>query len=113
MKNLLLKHEKELFSATFCNSREHLERILSKDFFEYGKSGKIYDRESTISALMSMTKDKNIEISQFEITELHDDVIIVHYISSHRDDNSQALRTSIWRLEDGDWKLLFHQGTPC
>jgi hypothetical protein len=25
----------------------------------------------------------------------------------------RSLRSSLWRREDGMWRMAFHQGTPC
>jgi len=112
MKDLLLQYEKDFFNAEFCGSRANLETRLSKDFIEYGKSGSIHDRESTIRALMDLSEDKQIEIAQFEITALDDEIVLVHYTSYDKDENSYSLRTSIWKIEGGNWKIYFHQGTP-
>jgi hypothetical protein len=111
MEKLILQYEKDLFSAKFCKNRLNLESRLSKNFIEYGKSGYIYDRESTINALMNLQEDKQIEIMQFELIELNENILLVHYISHHKEDDSYALRTSIWKNEDDKLKLYFHQGT--
>ena len=112
MKDLILQYEKDFFNAEFCSSMANLDGRFSKDFFEYGKSGSVYYRECSINALMGLSKDKQIEITQFELTPLSENVLLVHYISYNREDNSYALRTSIWKTEDSNWKLYFHQGTP-
>jgi hypothetical protein len=112
MKKLILQYEKDFFSKDFCNNRTNLESRLSQEFIEYGKSGYIYDRKNSINALLEISKDRDIEIMQFEITELCENVLLAHYISHHKDNNSYALRTSIWKIEDNTWKLYFHQGTP-
>ena len=50
------------------------------------------------------------EISNFDINPLSDTVILATYqIVVNK---SKSLRSSIWVLEDRDWKVKFHQGTP-
>jgi len=112
MNEKILQYEKDFFSFKFCSNRANLENRLAKDFFEYGKSGMIHTRENTINSLASLTEDRRIEIINFELTVLSEDVLLVHYTSWHKDDDLYTLRTSIWRYEDGEWKLYFHQGTP-
>lgn len=112
MKDLILQYEKDFFSAEFCSNRANLDSRFSKDFFEYGKSGTVYDRECSMNALMRLSKDRQIQITQFELTTLSENVLLIHYISHNKEDNSYALRTSIWKMENSNWKLYFHQGTP-
>jgi len=112
MNEKILQYEKDFFNINFCCSRENLENRLSKDFFEYGKSGVIHNRKSTINSLVSLTEDRRIEIINFELTALSESVLLVHYTSWHKDDDLYVLRTSIWKIEDGEWKMYFHQGTP-
>ena len=112
MKDIILQYEKDFFNLEFCSNRINLEQRFSKGFIEYGKSGYIYDRESTITALMNLSEDKQIEITQFELTSLNESVLLANYISNDKNDNSYVLRTSVWKIEDNTWKLFFHQGTP-
>jgi hypothetical protein len=60
---------------------------------------------------MGLSEDKKFDIMQFQLDKLSENVILAHYISHDKDDNSYALRTSIWKKEDKEWKLYFHQGT--
>ena len=113
MKNLILQYEKDFFRLEFCKNRKNLESRLSKDFLEYGKSGSVYNRDDSISRLMKLPKDNLIEIIQFELNTLSDSVLLARYISHHKENNSYARRTSIWKIEDNEWKLYFHQGTSC
>ena len=112
MKELILGYEKDFFSQSFCSNIKNLESRLSKEFYEYGKSGSVHDRAIVINSLNNLPSDRQIEILQFELTQLSECVLLVNYISHHKDDNSYVLRTSIWINEDETWKLFFHQGTP-
>jgi len=112
IKEMILQYEKDFFNLEFCSNRLNLENRLSKDFVEYGKSGCVYDRESTITALLDLSENRWIDITQFELTSLSENILLVNYISYDRSVNSHALRTSIWKKEDNAWKLYFHQGTP-
>jgi len=113
MNEMILQYEKDLFCFEFCSNRENLENRLAKGFVEYGSSGAVYDRESIINALVSLSKDRVIEIIDFVLSELTKEVLLAHYISYHKDEERYALRTSIWKFENSEWKIYFHQGTPC
>jgi len=110
--DLILQYEKDFFSFNFCSNRAKLENRLASDFVEYGSSGVIYDRESTINALVGLTRDRPIEIHNFKLSVLSKDILLAHYITHHKDDGKYALRTSIWKFENSNWKMYFHQGTP-
>lgn len=109
MKDLLEECEKLLFKKEFCSKRENLEKIFHKDYFEYGKSGKKFSREGTIKFLIN-SGNRKIEISDFNTKQIDSRTFIVHYKSIH-DGKIVCLRTSIWLLENNEYKLYFHQGT--
>lgn len=111
MKSMILKYEMDFFDAEFCRSRSNLENRLSVDFMEYGKSGRVYRRNDMIELLLD-SPNRYIKIEDFELTALHEDYFLVHYLSINIDDHSKALRTSIWKREEGLLKMFFHQGTP-
>lgn len=110
MKAEILKYEMDFFDEEFCRSQNNLENRLSADFMEYGKSGRVYHRRDTIDALLG-SQSRNIRIEGFELTALHEELFLVHYLSTHLEDHVKALRTSIWKREEGLLKMLFHQGT--
>ena len=113
LESMILQFEKDFFDVDFCCSKINLENRLSVNFYEYGKSGVIYDRDRTIYMLSTMRNNKNITIDNFSATLLDENVIIAHYLSQDIDSGQYALRTSIWKKEDDLWKMFFHQGTPC
>lgn len=110
MKAAILKYEMDFFDEGFCQSRNNLENRLSAGFVEYGKSGRVYHRRDTIDALHG-SPSRNIRIEDFELTVHYEDLFIAHYLSIDLVDHSKALRTSIWKREEGLLKIFFHQGT--
>ena len=110
--DLILEYEKDFFDKNFCDNRSNLEERLAPNFIEYGKSGKTYDRGNAIKALCDLPQNRQIEITNFKVSQLSCDALLARYISHDLKDDAYALRTSIWKYEDGKWKLYFHQGTP-
>ena len=49
------------------------------------------------------------EVRDFEVRPLSGDIMLVTYRSGRAD--MFALRSSIWRLRGGKWRMTFHQGT--
>lgn len=105
----LLEYENLLFKKSFCSKKENLEKIFHKDFSEFGKSGRIFNREGTINYLLN-SEDRNIQILDFAVNQIDEKTFIVHYKSKH-DGKQMVLRTSIWIYENKEFKLYFHQGT--
>jgi len=112
IKNVILQYEKDLFSCNFCNNRVNLENRLATNFVEYGSSGAIYDRDSIINALVGLSQDRDIEIMDFQLTVLSESILLANYISYHKGNGKYVLRTSVWKFENNNWKMYFHQGTP-
>ena len=111
LKQLILQYEKDFFKKGFCNKRYNLELRIHDEFMEFGQSGCVYYKDSIIDYLINLPTDKDIEIRNFDLKQIKEDIAIVHYISLDRDSDTSAVRTSIWMKVDCDWKLYFHQGT--
>lgn len=106
--------EKLLINPKIRKTKETLDMIISEDFIEFGICGNICDKNCTINDLMN-EKEKYMKISEFRIRQLDDCVIQATYIVSNFDENGKkiknSLRSSIWRLIDENWQIIFHQGT--
>ena len=88
------------------------ETILYESFFEFGTSGKIYDK----SSILSLVNEKGLTeipyiITKFNVNLLSENIAHVTYQTESLVDSSKSLRSSIWRYENTCWYLYFHQGT--
>jgi len=74
----------------------------------------VMDNRDKIIASMSGPPWSSFEISEARTFHLSDDVAIVAYrANSVRQGNHyEALFNSAYVLENGEWKLAFHQQTP-
>ena len=90
-----------------------MERTLAPDFFEFGRSGRIYSREDTLG-LESQPIDARLPLKNFEARLLSPDVALVTYISAVTYNGVEDIgnRSSIWSRTKIGWQLRFHQGTP-
>ena len=107
----LKRLEESLWRSETRFDRDHMERILAPGFIEFGRSGRVYSR-TEILALPPRAVDATLR--DLTVRPLADGVALLTYLSEvHSDgDGELANRSSIWTRSDGQWTLLFHQGTP-
>jgi glyoxylase I family protein len=108
--------EQRLLAADVRTNANALECLLHYDFVEFGSSGRIFDKRSTITAL-SGEAPHEYTMSDFRMTALCPEVALVTYRLARRGSPQhraiETLRSSIWKLDDGVWKMTFHQGTQA
>jgi hypothetical protein len=110
-----LRHlEEELLQAEVRGSTERLAALLADDFMEFGSSGRVFNKKQIIAALQKEAPTRR-SLTGFAATMLSEDVALVTYRATRRSKGSASavhtLRSSIWRLSNGQWQMLFHQGT--
>ena len=103
--------ETSLHRRHIRNSPEAVSDLLDDEFVEFGKSGRIYDKRLTVELLRDDDSDLIPEVRDFRIRALAPNVVLVTYLSGR--DDLFALRSSIWRLRSGKWRMTFHQGTTA
>ena len=95
-------------------SSSKLDELVDDEFFEHGTSGKVWTKEDVINALQSESFAER-EISYFKVKLLSQDIVLVTYrCHQHATESGPAadsLRSSIWKHTNGQWRIVFHQGT--
>ncbi len=110
--NKLRQLEESLWRSETRFNREYMDRILAPDFFEFGRSGRIYQRADTLAAPFAEIKAK-LPLDDFAVYLIDMNVALVTYTSRVTDDQVQvANRSSIWCKTANGWQIKFHQGTP-
>ena len=112
---LLLKLEGALHQREVRASAAQLEELLDDDFRELGVSGTEWTRPAIIEALRDETFSERT-ISDFRVQRMAPDIALATY-RAHRAaipgrPEADSLRSSLWRLRRGRWRMIFHQGTP-
>jgi len=111
----LRKLEESMTKPEIRRSPGDLARLLADDFREFGGSGRVFDKGQIIDALQSQPAIQ-LWLDEFQVKCLAPDVALVTYRGNCRfpgsDTVSHSLRSSIWRNRDGQWEVVFHQGTP-
>lgn len=115
VKTTLLALEEELLSFQVRTSATRLNELLADDFVEFGSSGRIYDKPTIIRELGESGFVAGFEVGDFRLVMSGEDSALVTYRCEVRSDNGDVIRksnrSSLWRLVDDRWQLVFHQGT--
>jgi hypothetical protein len=108
--------ESELHHPGVSCTLQRLEQLLHPDFWEVGRSGRRYSRETVIGYLAAQNLQPDVTASDYAVRELANGLALLTYRSTHRQSQggavSGALRSSIWCWTQSGWQLLYHQGTP-
>ncbi|MFC1655681.1 DUF4440 domain-containing protein [Patescibacteria group bacterium] len=110
MNDLIKELEEELLKPDVRKSPERMGELLADDFFEFGASGKRYSKKEIIEILPTLP-ESNLSLSDFETIELAPDTILATYRAFNEKIQRKSLRSSIWKNIDGNWQMIFHQGT--
>lgn len=107
--------ETSLHKKEVRNSRDTVSSLLADDFLEFGRSGRMFEKQDIIAGLEQEAVDLEITVSDFAARKLAEDVVLVTYTASMLDEDHTSTiatrRSSVWVLQDGNWKMTFHQGT--
>src|SRR5690348_4170006 len=111
----LLELEKKLLDPELRRTPEKLAHLLADDFIEFGSSGHSYDKRRVLFLLRKQLPIK-LEIEEFRVFEISPSAALVSYRavseSSRSENTRQSLRSSLWMQRNGEWQMVFHQGTP-
>src|SRR5262249_48480727 len=111
-RDALERLEEELWREETRHDERRMRQVMAPDFFEFGRSGRIYRLEDTL-ALPRRPILAVLPLPDFQARLLHPDVAQVTYNSAVTYDGvvQRARRSSIWSRTPGGWMLRFHQGT--
>jgi hypothetical protein len=115
MRELLatLRCLEEELHASSARKSDRVAELLADSFIEFGSSGNAYSKAQIIAAL-SAEVTTEISATDFSVQSITPDVALLTYRAcSHSAHDIISLRSSIWQLKAGQWRMLFHQGTLC
>lgn len=112
-RNTLERLEEELWREETRFDMQRMNELIAPDFFEFGRSGRIYQRQDTM-AIKHQTIDAVLPLPEFHVRLLDENTAQVTYHSAvtYNSIVEHARRSSIWSRTTGGWVLRFHQGTP-
>jgi hypothetical protein len=109
IEDIIKERELKLLDPKIRHNKDELEKLISKDFIEYGSSGSIYTYNDIISRLPIETKETTYRIIEMNVKKLSDKIYLLIYVMEMN--KSIFNRSSIWKEEKNEWKIIFHQGT--
>lgn len=114
LKEIILSCEKQLFRSEERKEAGVIENLIGEEFVEFGESGRKYNKEDTVKAVIEPSGLK-INIENYNLLELSDKAVLATYTavktSPDEKGSSRSFRSSVWKLNDGKWQIVFHQGT--
>ena len=103
--------EQALQSCATRSDAGRLGQLLADDFVEFGASGTVWGSKTEVIAGLQDEVFCERRMSEFAVKILSAKVVLVTY-RGHRQGVGDSLRSSVWREEQGQWRMVFHQGTP-
>lgn len=114
IKELIYKLEIDLLKPEVRASVQKLNKLIADDFIEYGSSGLVYNKKIILERL-PQDNSPTYFLSDFEVVVLSEDKVQTRFKTDRTNlDNTKttSLRTSLWRKNNDNWQIFFHQGTP-
>lgn len=110
----ILAMETSLLRPPVRSSAEQLDELLAENFREFTASGRECGKPACLKALPREPAPA-FKIDDFEVQILTPSVALATYRLTRATDGGEtrSLRSSLWRFEEGRWRLVFHQGTPA
>jgi hypothetical protein len=117
LQKIIYDLETSLLKPEIRSSARDLDLLIADDFMEFGSSGKVYDKKNILERLPKDIEISSVQfiVSDFKIKELSENVILATFKTdkiSPDGDHVTALRASIWKNINGNWQMIYHQGTP-
>lgn len=98
----------------FGKTEQDIEDQMCEEFWEVGASGSAYSKQDVIEALLERYNDSGYqdiwETSDFKLTQIAPDNYLLTY-NLIQNKTRRTRRSTIWRKVNGQWKILYHQGT--
>ncbi|VYU37559.1 Uncharacterised protein [Clostridium tertium] len=112
LEKTILNLEKQLLDPVVRKTPEKLREFLSEDFIEFCSSGTIYRYNPNDTFF---EENVSFKIMNFTCAELTEGYALATYkvdkIYEKENTIKSSIRSSIWKLIDSKWKMIFHQGT--
>jgi hypothetical protein len=110
---MVIEMELKLLDKDIRNNKNELNKYISKEFIEYGSSGKIYTYDDTLCLSSNDEEQIDYKILKMDAKILSENIILLLYIIEISNDNKKIItnRSSIWKKDNNSWKIIFHQGT--
>ncbi len=97
----------------FGSSKQDILNMTCNEFWEIGASGNVYTREYVVNVLLQRYGDPNYQdiwkTKDFKLIQIAPDNYLITYVLIQEERITR--RSTIWRMENSHWKIVYHQGT--
>lgn len=112
--NTLIALEKACIQPNIRASKTALAKLLDDDFIEIPSTGLAYNKADALSRIPDECSPIFTQ-QDYQLTMLSDNVALLTYRATIKkvgeSQVTYSMRSSIWRLKGGHWRMAFHQGT--
>lgn len=105
----LLRLELQLMDPRFRRDPASAAELLAEDFREFGASGRVWSRDAVLELMATEPEFAPPAVEDFAVQMVASEVALATYRAVG--DSGSSQRSSLWIQEQGQWKMLFHQGT--
>lgn len=106
--------EERLLQLEVRNSSDDVAALLADDFIEFGSSGQVFDKRQIIDNLQAEPQIRR-SLVDFKTLPLAPGLVLATYRAVRYGDPGEppiySLRSSIWKVIEDRWQMIFHQGT--
>lgn len=110
--NQIISWETQLFTRQLPVAA--LLDLIDDEFIEHGPDG-FHDKNEVIRWL-GHDDQKKIRGEHFKVKPISETVVLLTYTSGVTSNSKpnvrRAVRSSLWRLNNNRWQMIFHQATP-
>lgn len=108
--------ERRLLEPEVRKSAAEVGALLADGFREFVSSGQVYDKAQIIE-LLRRSPAADSELADFKAVLLAPGVALATFVyfrgAAPDRPAAKSLRSSVWKMIDGRWRMVFHQGTLC
>ena len=94
------------------SDRDLMEAVFAEDFFEIGRSGRVWQRSEMFGDFGSFDAVLPLPDLRIKLLDAANALITYTSIVKRAATTEYARRSSVWSWQDNRWRLRFHQGTP-
>ena len=90
-----------------------VENLLDPSFREIGRSGRLWSRDEMVAALREPEMSAELgatEPTELDVQKIDESTYLLTYLIET--DSGTRRRSSIWRMDGRELRIVFHQGTP-
>lgn len=105
--------EEKLLTNPYRSDKAFLDKYLDDTFLELRTTGQLVDKNQTIADLVENKSDIIYKLSNFSSRQISDTQIQVFYEIEKKGQTDVIIqkRTSIWKISEEGWKMIYNQGT--